>query len=468
MPTTQQPRTPSDVASLSIAEASALLRSGRISALDLTRDALERAARLNPATRWFITLDAEGALAQAQRAEIEIRRGEHRGPLHGIPISLKDNIDTEGLRTTAGSAILKDRVPAADSFVAARLRECGAILIGKTNLHEFAYGITSVNPHFGTVANPWRPGHIAGGSSGGSAASLAAGIGFASVGTDTGGSIRIPASFCGVAGLKPGFDRISVAGTIPLAKSFDHVGPLARRIADVAYLFDALTSRRGVFDEGQGSLEGVRIGWPVSFYLDLISDSVRKLLEDAASCLAALGAELHEVKLEQLDEAVQAATNVQLTEAAAWHRSRGYFPALAEQYGEDVRRLLEMGNSVSAASLAGVPALKQRVRASFDEAFQSVDALLTPATPSAAPQIGATELSFGDRREALRPAIMRLQRPTNFTGHPSLAVPCGFTPERLPVGLQLIGPHDSELHLLRIAHCYEQANTWRRLAEDTV
>jgi len=447
---------------LSVAEAASLLRNRQVSPVELTREALERASRLNPTSHCFITIDAEASLEQARLAEEEIGKGKYRGGLHGIPVSLKDNLDTAALRTTAGSEILRNRVPKADGAAAAALRACGAILIGKTNMHEFAYGITSQNPHYGAVANPWLPGRIAGGSSGGSAASLAYGIGYASVGTDTGGSIRIPASFCGVVGLKPTFDLISVAGSVPLAKSMDHIGPLGRRVADVACAFAALTSRRGApnDDEQRFSLKGVRIGWPQGFYFDLIDAEVLSLLQEAAACFISLGAQIEEVRLDHLEDAIQAATKLQQFEATAWHRSQGYFPAHADRYGEDVRRLLETGDALSAPSLLEVPAALQRLRASFDQAFSAADALLVPATPSAAPPVGATELALAGRTESLRAAIMRLNRPTNFSGCPSLAVPCGFTALGLPVGMQLIGPRLSEDRLLSIANKYEQANQW--------
>ncbi len=444
---------------LTIDEAAAMIAQHKVSPVELAERALARIERFNPQGKFFLMVDRDGAMLAAREAEAEILRSGPRSKLHGLPVSLKDNFETAGMRTTAGSLILQDSVPAKDSDVARRLKEAGAVLLGKTNMHEFAYGITSENPHYGDVRNPWNFARISGGSSGGSAASIAAGIGFGSMGTDTGGSIRVPSSFCGVAGLKPTYELVSVEGTVPLAKSFDHAGPIGRTVGDVRAMLEVIAEPRS-----QQSYERktFRIGRPSHYYFDFLEEEVRTLLEEAAACFRLLGVEIQEVSLPHLQDAMDVATQMSMAEATAWHETQGYYPRRASMYGEDVRGRLAMGREVSAVDYLHGLEMKEKLISDFDGAFSKVDAILTPATPAGAPEIGRGEIAIAGKTETLRTAIMRLNRPTNFTGHPSLTIPCGFTSEGMPVGLQLIGPRWSEAKLLAIASLYEGANGWYR------
>jgi aspartyl-tRNA(Asn)/glutamyl-tRNA(Gln) amidotransferase subunit A len=461
----QRPK--SDLTFLSIEEAGRRLRRREISPVELVDACLERIENLDPSINAFITLSAESARRRARAAERELRRGGARSPLYGIPICLKDNFWTKGVRTTAGSKILGDFVPDADSDVAIRLAQAGAILLGKANMHEFAYGITSENPHFGSVHNPWARDRISGGSSGGSAAAVATGMAFASVGTDTGGSIRIPAALCGIVGLKPTFGLVSVAGTVPLCESMDHAGPLARSVADACIMFEAIAGAypRGVARPNHRRLrrkgrKRFRLGWPEQYYFERVDGGVRTAIDAAVKTLEQLGARIERVSLPHLHESVEASTNVGLAEATSFHESQGYYPARASDYGEDVRGRLEAGTKVRAADYLHALTVKRMLRRDFDNTFERVDAILAPTSPIPAPRLGENEVEIGAEKAAVRGLLVGASRPANFTGHPALAVPCGFTQAGLPVGLQLIGPRWGEAGLLAIAKAYEEVTPW--------
>ena len=431
---------------------------------------LARIEHLNPKLNAYITVTVELALAQAKKAESELfaprgRKGHRdRGPLHGIPISLKDNIYTEGIRTTAGSKILKDFIPQHDAKVVIQLKEAGAVILGKTNMHEFAYGVTSNNPHYGPVRNPWDLERISGGSSGGSAAAVAAGLCYGSIGTDTGGSIRIPSALCGVVGLKPTFGRVSVKDVIPLSPHLDCVGPLARTTAGAAIMLDPIFVR----GKGEPSLQSAtkssrkgrfRLGLPKTFFSDVISPEVEFTFEQALRLLQKSGSNLKEVSIPLLFETEDAGNQIAWAEATHYHQQAGCFPARAADYGEDVRARLEMGAKVSATAYLRA----MEVRNSFIEHFHAamaganVDALVVPTTPIAAPMIGEeTTLVSGDKHPT-RALLLRLNRPANLAGVPAVSVPCGFTPEGLPVGFQLIGAVTDEHLLLQIAKLFELA-----------
>jgi aspartyl-tRNA(Asn)/glutamyl-tRNA(Gln) amidotransferase subunit A len=454
----------------SIGQLAPLLRARKISPVELTESILARVEQRNPRLNAYLTVLAERAREEARRAEREIVRGRYRGPLHGVPISIKDNIWVQGVRCTAGSKILAEFIPAEDATVARSLARAGAILVGKTNLHEFAYGITSENPHYGPARNPWALGRIAGGSSGGSAAALAAGLCFASLGTDTGGSIRIPAALCGVVGLKPTFGGVSSYGVVPLARSLDHVGPLARTVADVALLLRIIAGRdptaasKPVPDYPRtlrGRLGRLRLGRPREYFFERIDEQVQQAIEAAERVFAKLGAQIEEISLPHLADSVEPSTQIALAEARHFHETAGYFPdRAAAQYGEDVRKLLEKGGSVSAVDYLKALEARQVVLKDFEEAFERVDAILAPAVPVPAPRIGEKMLTIAGEQETVRSALIRLNRPGNFTGLPGISVPCGFTHDGLPVGLQLIGRAWDEARLLQIAHAYEQTTNW--------
>jgi aspartyl-tRNA(Asn)/glutamyl-tRNA(Gln) amidotransferase subunit A len=458
----------SDLCFLSIAEAAKLLRARKISPLELVDAALDRIEQLNPALNAFITIVAARARREARAAEREIARGRWKGPLHGIPISLKDNIWTRGVRTTAGSRILTDFIPKTDADVAGRLARAGAILIGKTNLHEFAYGITSNNPHFGPVRNPWNRDRIPGGSSGGSAAAVATGMCFGSVGTDTGGSIRIPSALCGVVGLKPTFGPVSVEGIVPLCASLDHAGPIARSVADVCILLEAIAgpypkaAQRPDYRKLNRTLpKNFRIGWPEQYFFERVDADARRLIEDAAGIFRSLGAKIVPVPMPHLAGTLLPATNdIALAEAAHYHESQGYFPERAADYGDDVRKRLEAGTKVTAVDYLNGRDKKPAAVAEFANAFERVDVILAPSVPIPTPLVGADEVEISGEKETVRSALVRMNRPANFTGHPAISVPCGFTRDGLPVGLQLIGPHWTEARLLDIAAAYEAATPW--------
>jgi aspartyl-tRNA(Asn)/glutamyl-tRNA(Gln) amidotransferase subunit A len=465
----KQGRAGTELAFLSIEEASRLLRWREISPVDLAQAALARIERLNPRVNAFLTVVAEAAMRQARAAERELQRGKPKTPLYGIPIALKDNFYTRGIRTTAGSKILGDFVPKEDSDVAARLASAGAILLGKTNMHEFAYGITSENPHYGPVHNPWALERISGGSSGGSAAAVATGMCFASVGTDTGGSIRVPAALCGIVGLKPTYGLVSAAGTVPLAAGLDHAGPLARSVGDACIVLQAIAGKfpRGSARPDHRALRKnrprkIRIGWPREFYFERLDADVRRLVERAAQTLAkALNARVAEVPLSGLAGLVESATNVIVAEANYYHESQGYFPARAAEYGDDVRGHLEWGAKLRAVEYMRGVEKKREVEAIFDAALENADVIVAPSSPIPAPRIGDTAVRMaGERETTVRTELLRMTRPTNISGHPSISIPCGFTTAGLPVGLQLIGPKWGEAKLLAIAQAYEDATEW--------
>lgn len=467
-------RSEPDLVFLSIEQAGRLIRSRKISPVELLEAVLARIERLDPKINAFITMLADEARRGARQAEREILRGRYRGPLHGVPIALKDNFWTRGIRTTAGSKILRDFVPEADSTVAQRLARAGAVLIGKTNLHEFAYGVTTENPHFGPTRNPWALDRIPGGSSGGSAAAIAAGLCLGSVGTDTGGSIRIPSALCGIAGLKPTYGRVSCYGVVPLARSLDHVGPLARTVADVAILLRAIAGRdpldsttvRKPVPNYAGALQArlgrFRLGRPRNYFFDHLDGEVERALEAAVLELEKLGAKIEEVSLPHIEDSVEPSTHLALAEATRFHEAAGYFPARAEDYGEDVRKRLIMGDEVRAVNYLAALEARGRVAEDFQSALDRVDALLAPTVPVAAPKLGEKVIAIGSEEESVRSALVRLNRPANFVGLPALSIPCGFTRDGLPIGLQLIGRAWEEARLLRIAHAYEQATEWHK------
>ncbi|HEV2388663.1 MAG TPA: amidase [Candidatus Acidoferrales bacterium] len=464
----------SALAWLPVEAVASLVARRKISPVELVELAARRIERLNPRLNLFLGLTLESARGEARRLEAEIGRGRRRGPLHGIPVSIKDNIWVRGVPMTAGSKILAQFIPRQDATLVRRLRRAGAIVIGKTLLHEFAYGITTENPHYGPVRNPWAPARIVGGSSGGSAAALAAGIGWGSMGTDTGGSIRVPAALCGVVGLKPTFGRVSCYGVFPLSASLDHAGPLATSVTGAAWLLGAVAGRDRL-DPGthaapgpaadyagsfRRSLGRVRLGLPLEFFFDGIDSEVRSGIEAAAGQFERLGASIARFRPPALARWVEAATEIAQAEARHYHEKAGLFPAQAAEYGDDVRRLLEHGATISAPAYLAAMDLMRAARGAWEQSMAGFDALLAPTTPIAATPIGAKTTTIGTEEQTVRAALLRLARPANFAGAPALALPCGFTRGGLPIGLQLIGPHWSEARLLRIGYAYEQAEGW--------
>ncbi|MBM3748774.1 MAG: Asp-tRNA(Asn)/Glu-tRNA(Gln) amidotransferase subunit GatA [Acidobacteria bacterium] len=453
---------------MTILEAAAALRAGQVSSLELTRAALHRIAASDSALRSFITVTVESALQQARAADQELVSGPDRGPLHGIPVAVKDVFCTRGVLTTCGSKIFADHVPDHDAAVVERLRAAGAVLAGKTNLHELAYGITSSNPHFGVVRNPCDTQRIPGGSSGGSAAAVAAGMVFMAMGSDTGGSIRIPASFCGCVGLKPTYGRVSRYGVMPLDFSLDHMGPLTRSVRDAALTLQALaghdprddtSSREPVPDylpPEDPSLAGLRLGLPENFYFDQVQEEVAAAVRAAAAAAQGLGARVSSVRVPDIAGLNTVARIILYAEASA-----GMEPYLErrEDFGEDVRSLLEQGRLVAATDYVNAQRLRRMFVGQFRALFREVDALLTPATPITAPRIGQAEVDIGGQSEDARLASTRLVRGINALGLPALSVPCGADSQGLPIGLQIIGRPFEEALILRIGAALEAAGS---------
>ncbi len=446
----------------SIREASVLLRSGKVSPVELTRECLTRIEKLNPVLNAFITITADSAMAEARRAETEITRGEWRGPLHGIPLALKDLIDTAGVLTTAASAVFKERIPAEDAEVTRRLKQAGAILLGKQNLHEFAYGGSSLVSYFGDVHNAWNPEHIAGGSSGGSATAVAAGMCYGAIGTDTAGSIREPASLCGVVGLKPTFGAVSTRGVIPLSQSLDHVGTIARTVEDAAIIFQAIAKETDVV-QGWGSASPVRIedppahklriAVPRKFFCEELDPEVASAFEQALSVLSTMS-DISEINLEvPIDRTLQKA------ESYAYHCE--FVRQSPELYQPETLRRIRTGEGISPEDAAQCKRELQEARKQIASVFNDVDLLITPTTPTPAPVI--SELKANP--DLLRPrelVLLRNTRPMNVWGLPAISVPCGFTQSGLPIGLQIIGSHWGEAKVLQLAHAYEQATAWHK------
>jgi aspartyl-tRNA(Asn)/glutamyl-tRNA(Gln) amidotransferase subunit A len=450
----------------SIGQVSELLRAGSVSPVELTEDCLARIKKLNPRLNAFITVTGELARAQARQAEAEIRRGDWRGPLHGVPLALKDLIDTDGVRTTAASSLFKDRVPAADAEVVRRLKTAGAVLLGKQNLHEFAYGGSSMVSYFGEVRNAWNPEYIAGGSSGGSATAVAAGLGFGAIGTDTAGSIREPAALCGVVGLKPTYGRVSAHGVIPLSISLDHVGSIARTVADAAIILQAIAG----FDASDKAsvdvwvddyvallgknLKPLRIGVPRKFFFEDLDPDVASATTHALSGLAMLGAELRDIELP-----VPTDRTLQSAEAFAFHAE--FVARSPELYQPETLRRIRTGANVSPEALLACRRELERGRRDIAATFSDVDLLVTPTTPVPAPLIAELK----QNPDLLRPRellLLRNTRPINVWGLPAISIPCGFTSVGLPIGLQIVGPHWGEAKVLQLAHAYEQATAWHK------
>jgi aspartyl-tRNA(Asn)/glutamyl-tRNA(Gln) amidotransferase subunit A len=443
-----------------IFELSQRLRRREISSLEITRECLARIEKRDSALNAFITVMSESALEEARAADVALARGEWRGPLHGIPVALKDLIDTAGVSTTAASALYKERVSGADAEVVRRLREAGAIILGKNNLHEFAYGGSSLVSHFGEVRNPRDETRIAGGSSGGSAAAVVAGMALAAIGTDTAGSIREPAALCGCVGLKPTYGRVSARGVIPLSASLDHVGPLTASVEDAAIVLqviagydpaDITSVNVPVADYVSGlkeSVKSVRVGVPREYFFDDLDKEVAVAVEEALRVIRGLVSEIKDVRLDvPTDRTLQA--------AESWAVHKENVERSSELYQAETLRRLRTGEKISAAEYMQRRRELEEVRRAITAVFSDVDALITPTMPMPAPAI--EELKANP--EQLRPAELRLlrnTRPFNVWGLPAISVSCGFTKGGLPIGLQIAGPHWREDLVLRVARAYEQ------------
>ena len=460
-----------ELTDLTIAELASSIEGKRVSPAELTEAYLGRIEAVNPALNAYITVTADRARDDARRAEDEIARGEYRGPLHGIPIGLKDLYATEGIRTTAGSKILADWVPEKDSTAARRLREAGSVLLGKLNTHEFAWGTTTNNPHYGATHNPWDLDRIPGGSSGGSGAAVVGRIAAGTLGTDTGGSIRIPAALCGCVGLKPTFGRVSKAGVIPMSWQYDHPGPITRTVEDAAIMLGAIAGydpddfatvpvpvpdyRAGMRD----GVKGLRVGVPRSLFFALLDDEMRAAVEAALDVLRGLGAEVRDVEPGVTREEASYAFLVCDAESQQYHAEA--FAARREDFGADLQAILS-APMPDAKGLSRAYRVSYEIKERFRRVLEDVDVLVTPTTMRSASIIGEERVMVGDIELATGGAFAGLTLPFNLAGLPALALPCGFDSLGLPLSLQIAGRPFDEATVLRAGYAYEQATEWHK------
>jgi aspartyl-tRNA(Asn)/glutamyl-tRNA(Gln) amidotransferase subunit A len=439
------------------------LRCRDVSPVDMVEAALVRIEHAEPVVNAFITVSADAARVAARDAEREIAAGHYRGPLHGVPVGVKDLCETAGTATTAGSRFLAGWIPERDATVVRKLRDAGAIIVGKLNLHEFAFGVTGINPHVGAARNPWDPERITGGSSSGSAAAVAAGECFAALGSDTGCSIRAPASLCGIVGLKPTHGRVSLCGVLPLAPSLDHVGPLARSVRDAAVMLQTIAGHDAddlwsadvpvgdYLAHLDAGVRPLRIGLPSTYTLEGCEPDVLRAMSEASDVFRSLGARCVEVDTGCLADWWRANMTVILGEAAAVHRER--WETDPSRFGADVRARLDVAMGLSASEYVRAAELRDRLRRGMaDEAlFSEADVLIMPATPIVAPRISecASDHTVG--------VLTRNAAPFDLSGQPAITVPCGQTSARLPIGLQIVGRRWDEGTLLRAATAFEQA-----------
>lgn len=453
-----------DLTRLGLLEAAECMRRGEFSSQELTQAYLARIARLDPGINSYITVTAELALDAARRADAARAAGAALGPLAGTPLALKDLFETASLRTTAGSKFFADNIPEIDAPVVARLKSAGMALLGKTNLHEIALGLTTVNPHYGACRNPWNLERVSGGSSGGSAAALAARLCAGALGTDTGGSIRVPAGLCGVVGLKPTYGRVSARGVIPLSWNSDHIGPMARRVEDVAVLLQAIAgydpgdpaSVDAPVDDYSSELAAGVSAWRIALaqgeYFERSDPEVRSAVELAARALEGLGAQVELYNFVDAHAAALANGMMVVSDAAAFHAER--LSARPQDFGEDVRQRLQTGAALPLADYIRILRTRSELRRKFAQLFERFDLLLLPTTPVAAPPIA------GPDAVELARLLTRYTAPFNFTGLPALSLPCGFTSTGLPIGLQMVAAPWAEARLLRAAYAYQQAGGW--------
>ena len=449
----------------SLAGLSGALRAGEVSPVEVTEAMLGRIGA--DETNAFITVTAERAMEDARRAEAEISAGRYRGPLHGVPVAIKDLVATEGVRTTMASAFFEHHVPGRDAAVAGRLREAGTVLLGKTNTHEFAYGPTGDRSFFGPTRNPHDLARISGGSSGGSGAAVATGLCYGAVGSDTGGSIRIPAALCGVVGMKPTFGRVGKGGVFPLAPTLDHVGPLTRTVRDNALFLSALA---GHDPEDPHSVDlppedfardldrGVRgavVGVPTNFFFEHVEDEVAARVREAVEAFRGLGVEVREVEVPNVWETLHAQRLTLAAEAYAVHEER--LRSEPERFDDQGLERLLQGEELRAYRYANAQQRKLLSRREFEAVLGEVDVVLAPSVPIPATELGQRQVSIGGHDEAVYSALTRLTGPTNMNGLPSLSVPCGTTASGLPVGLQLIGRPFDEATLYRFGHAHEES-----------
>lgn len=436
-------------ASLTIEALGEQLRRGQTSAVETTSACLRAIEARNAELNAFILVMRDAALAQAQQADEELASGHDRGPLHGVPVSLKDLVDIRGLPTTAGSRVRAHDVAPHDAPAVVHLKHAGAVLIGKTNLHEFAFGTTNEDSGFGAARHPLDRTRSPGGSSGGSAVSVASGMAFGSVGSDTGGSIRIPSAACGLVGLKPTFGEASTEGVVPLSPTLDHVGPLARSVADAWHLHQAICGRHERRALSAASMAGLRVGVPHRYFCDLLAPDVRAAFDDAVASFERAGVRMGRVSFVHADHIASVYLGIVFAEAAAYHAPT--LESSPELYTEPVRLRLELARYLLAEDYLRAMAGRVALRRAVDAALSVYDVLILPTLPIAAPPLGAATIAIDGREQPVRNLMLRLTQLFNITGHPAVSLPCGGTREGLPIGLQLVGRrHETEI-LVRVA-----------------
>jgi aspartyl-tRNA(Asn)/glutamyl-tRNA(Gln) amidotransferase subunit A len=453
------------LAFFSLTQASQAVQTKELSPVDLTKACLSRIEKLDGKLKSFITVTADSAIEEARRAEAEIGRGQWKGPLHGVPLAVKDLAETAGVRTTAGSKVLEHHIPSEDAEVVRRLRAAGAVLLGKLNLHEFAYGGSGVIGHYGAARNPWNTAHITGGSSSGSAAAVAAGLCYGAIGTDTAGSIRLPAAYCGIVGLKPSYGLVSTRGIIPLSWSLDHAGPMTRTASDAALILQAIAhyDMHDIYCQKfppvyypsaiAEPVSALRLATPREFWQDVDSEIVAAV-DAAVARLSRMTAGTREISL-------STGADRTVVRCEPWVYHQRYLPAHEKDYEPETLRRIRSGADVSAAEYIEKQHELMRLRREVLHLFEDVDLLLTPTSPSLPPAFEELEKAPDDlrRRELV---MLRNTRPWNVYGLPAISLPCGFSSSGLPVGLQIVGAPGSEGVILSLAHAYEKETEWQK------
>ena len=439
---------------LTITEFGQKLRAREVTAEQVTESCLRRIDADNASLNAFILVMADEARQQAREADRELAAGRDRGPLHGVPISLKDLFDVRGTATTAASRVREGHKADRDAPVVSHLRQAGAVFVGKTNLHEFAFGTTNEDSAYGPSRNPYDPQRSPGGSSGGSAVSVAAGMALATVGTDTGGSIRIPAAACGIVGLKPSFGEISTDGVVPLSRTFDHVGPLAQTVTDAWLVYRALLGGAIGRPPAPAPISSLRIGVPRGYFCDVLDDDVRTRFEEGLEALRRAGARVDDIDIRHARDIGPMYLHISVPDAAAYHAAT--LETMPERYTPNVRLRLEMGRYMLGEDYARALALRELLRREVDAALAGRDALAMPTLPIPAPLIGAVTIKVGATEEPVRNLMLRLTSAFNATGHPAIAVPNGTIASGLPCSTQLIGLNGQTDSLVRVALAVEE------------